>query len=79
MKPVTPPKIIARGPEIRKFQGEPVYAYLLDETGLVFHFNRILTAALYDDDLSFLEALALLPDNEIFTLPGMVYRRASIK
>jgi len=76
--PVTPPKIIARGPEIRKFQCEPVYAFLLDETGQLFDFNRCLTESLYDDDLSYLEALSLLGDDEIFTMPGIVYKRAPI-
>jgi len=75
MKPVAPPKIVARGPEIRRFQGKPVYAFLLDETGRLFDFNRFLKESLYSDDLSYLEALSLLGDDEIFTPPGIVYKR----
>ncbi len=77
--PVTPPKIIARGPETRKFMGEPVYSFLLDDTGQLFDFDHCLTESLYDDDLSYLEALSLLGDDEIFTLPGIVYKRVPLE
>ncbi|BDB13341.1 hypothetical protein [Acidithiobacillus ferrooxidans] len=78
MKLTNTPKTIARGPEIRKFMGEPVYAFLLDDTGQLYDFDRCLTESLYSDDLSFLEALSLLGDDEIFTMPGIVYKRAPI-
>ena len=69
------PKIIARGPEIDRFMSEPVYAYILEETGHVYYFERTMPEAMSDDDAAFLQALALLPDTDMVTKPGIVYRR----
>jgi hypothetical protein len=72
------PKIIARGPEIGEFLGKPIFAYILEETGHVYYFERTLPEAERDDDVAFLQALALLPETDVVTNPGIVYRRKPI-
>lgn len=72
------PKIIARGPEIGEFLGKPIFAYILEETGHVYYYDRTMPEAEHEDDAAFLQALALLPETDVVTSPGIVYRRKSV-